>query len=263
MPRFDPNPEAPGGGRLFGFDQWIESLGRGGSPAVVLSVAVLLGLRHATDPDHLVAVSTIVATDRDRPWKRASELGLAWGLGHATTLVLLGLPIVVLDRYLPDAVQRGAEVLAGALIVALAVRLLRRWRNGFFHSHEHEHDGVVHRHLHGHADAGSSASGNHRHEHRVAHSSTQAYGVGLVHGIGGSAGVGLLLLASIQDRTEAIAALALFASATAASMALLSLGGGYLLAAPAVRRRLPSVVPGFGALAVVFGVWYALGAVAS
>ena len=237
---------------MFGLDQWVESLGRGGSPAVVLAVAVLLGLRHASDPDHLVAVSTLVAGDPDRPWRRASRLGLAWGLGHATTLVALGIPIVLFGRYLPAGLRRAAEALVGVVIVALAIRLLRRWQAGGFHVHEHEHDGVVHRHLHGHRH-----EGGHRHEHAAPRSSRAAYGVGLVHGVGGSAGVGLLLLASIGSRAEAFAALALFAAAAAGSMVVLSLGTGYLLARPAARR----LVPGFATVGLLFGVWYAVGAV--
>jgi ABC-type nickel/cobalt efflux system permease component RcnA len=238
---------------VFGLDQWVESLGRGGSPGVVLAVAFLLGLRHASDPDHLVAVSALVAGEPVRPWRRASRLGLGWGLGHATTLVGLGIPIVLFSRYLPTGLQRAAEALVGVVIVALAIRLLRRWRAGGFHVHEHEHDGVVHRHLHGHRD-----ERGHRHEHAAPRSSRAAYGVGLVHGVGGSAGVGLLLLASIGSRAEAFAALALFAAAAAVSMAALSLGAGYVLARPAARR----LVPGLATLAVLFGVWYAVGAVA-
>jgi sulfite exporter TauE/SafE len=230
---------------VFGLDQWVESLGRSGSPAVVLAVAVLLGIRHAADPDHLVAVSTLVATERDGPWRRASRLGLAWGLGHATTLVALGIPIVLFSRYLPAGLRRAAEALVGVVIVALALRLLRHWRAGQFHVHEHEHDGFVHRHLHGHGDGRA-----HRHD-------DAAYGVGLVHGVGGSAGVGLLLLASIDDRA-AFAALALFAAAAALSMSVLSLGAGYLLA----RRRFPGLVPGFATAAVLFGLWYAVGPLA-
>jgi sulfite exporter TauE/SafE len=243
---------------LLGLDQWVESLGRGGSPAVVLAVAFLLGLRHASDPDHLVAVSTLVAGEPNRPWRRASRLGLAWGLGHATTLVALGIPIVFFSHYLPAGLQRAAEGLVGLVIVALAIRLLRRWRAGGFHVHEHEHGGGVHRHLHGHR-----AGEGHRHEHVEPRSSRAAYSVGLVHGVGGSAGVGLLLLASIANRAEAFAALALFAAAAAASMAMLSLGAGYLLARPAARRRFPALVPGFATAAAVFGLWYAVGAVAA
>jgi ABC-type nickel/cobalt efflux system permease component RcnA len=235
----------------------IVALGRGGSPFVVLAVALVLGLRHATDPDHLVAVSTLVATEPKRPVRRATQLGLAWGAGHATTLIALGVPIVLADRYLPDLAQRAAEALVGLVIVGLAVRLLLRWRTGRFHAHEHRHDHVVHRHLHGHAERSE-----HEHEHVAARTGTQAFGIGLVHGIGGSAGVGLLLLASISDRTQALLALLFFAAATAVSMGVLSLGAGYLLARPPVRRRFPSFVPLFATAAAAFGVWYALGAVA-
>jgi high-affinity nickel permease len=241
---------------MFGLDQLIVALGHGGSPLVVVAVALLLGLRHAGDPDHLVAVSTLVATEPERPVRRAGRLGLAWGFGHATTLVALGVPIVLADRYLPDTVQRGAEALVGLVIVALAVRLLHRWREGRFHAHEHGHEGVVHRHLHGHGERIA-----HQHDHPAARTGPQAFAVGLVHGVGGSAGIGLLLLASIPDRTDAILALLLFAAATAVSMSVLSLGAGFLLARPPVRRRFPSLVPVLGTCAAAFGVWYALGAV--
>jgi ABC-type nickel/cobalt efflux system permease component RcnA len=245
---------------ILGLDHVIVALGRGGSPLVVLVVALLLGLRHASDPDHLVAVSTLVATEPERPVRRASRLGLAWGLGHATTLVALGVPIVLADRYVPEVAQRAAEALVGVVIVALAVRLLRRWRAGRFHAHEHRHDHVVHRHLHGHAELLALAH-EHGHEHVAPRTAAQAFGIGLVHGVGGSAAVGLLLLASIPGRSEALLALLLFAAATAVSMVVLSLGAAYLLARPAVRRRFPSLIPLFATCTAAFGVWYALGAV--
>ena len=98
----------------------------------MILVAVLLGLRHATDPDHIAAVSTLVASGRERATGAAARLGLWWGLGHAVTLVVFGIPILVAERYLPENVQRGAESAVAALIVFLAVRLLVRWRHGAF-----------------------------------------------------------------------------------------------------------------------------------
>jgi hypothetical protein len=252
-----------GGLGLLGLDQWLAGLGHGASPAVVLAVACLLGLRHASDPDHLVAVSTLVAGEHERPWRRAGRLGLAWGLGHATTLAALGIPIVLAGSYLPELLQRIAEALVGVVIVALALRLLRRWRLGGFHVHAHEHDGVVHRHVHRHAERLEPHPAAHAHAHPVPRTEAQSFGVGLVHGVGGSAGVGLLLLASIDGRGEALAALGLFAGAAAASMAVLSTGAGFALARPAVRRRLPRLVPALAVLALLFGVWYAFAAVAA
>jgi ABC-type nickel/cobalt efflux system permease component RcnA len=246
---------------MSGLDQQLADLAHGHSLAVVLAVALLLGLRHATDPDHLAAVSTLIASDPDDGARRAGRLGAAWGLGHATTLVAFGLPIVLFKSYLPDAVQRGAEAAVGVLIMALAVRLLVRWRQGRFHAHAHRHGEVRHRHLHPH-----HASADHSHAHetaaRLGRSPLQAYAIGLVHGMGGSAGVGVLLLAGIPATGAAAGALALFALAAAASMTILSSGFGYALTRePAVQRTL-AFAPAFGLVTLAFGAWYTLGALA-
>ena len=99
---------------MFGLDDQIASLGAGEAFLIVAVVAILLGLRHATDPDHLTAVSTLVAGD-GADTRGAGRLGLAWGMGHATTLFAFGLPIVLYRSYLPEAVQTGAETLIGLL----------------------------------------------------------------------------------------------------------------------------------------------------
>lgn len=236
---------------MFGLDHLIADLGRGGNPVVVLAVALLLGLRHASDPDHLVAVSTLVAGERERRAWRAARLGLAWGLGHATSLVALGIPFVLLAALLPRPVGEGAEALIGLLIMLLAVRLFLRWRTGAFHAHAHRHGKVVHRHLHPH-DGGRA----HGHAH-AARSPLQSYGIGVVHGVGGSAGVALLLLAGIRSRPEALVALGFFAGAAAVSMALLSTGFGLALGLPRVERRLGQAVPTLAAASFLFGLFYA------
>jgi len=223
---------------------------------VVLALAVLLGLRHAADPDHLVAVSTLVATDGDRPLRRATVLGLGWGLGHATSLVALGLPVVLVGFRLPDLLQTGAEVFAGLLISVLALRLLLRWQRGRFHAHTHAHGSVVHRHLHDH---GRGAAG-HGHAHVLARTPVQAAAVGLVHGVGGSAAVGILLVASIADQTRAAVALALFAFSTAIAMTALSFCFGWVLGRTSTKRKLGLAVPTLGVVSLGFGILYAAGA---
>src|SRR6266508_4472043 len=122
---------------MLGLDGRIADFSTGGSATVVVLVAVLLGLRHATDPDHIAAVTTLVASNRERAAIRAARLGVFWGLGHAITLVVFGLPVVLFERYLPDALQRSAETCVAGLIVFLAARLLIRWRSGYFHAHAH------------------------------------------------------------------------------------------------------------------------------
>lgn len=220
---------------MLGLDEKIASLGTGEAFVLVAVIAVMLGLRHATDPDHLTAVTTLIAGDHGHDHRSARSLGWIWGLGHATTLFLFGLPIVLTKSYLPEPVQRGAEAAVGVLIIGLAVRLLVRWRHGAFR------EGPGHRHDHGRTPL-------------------QAYCIGLLHGMGGSAGVGVLLLAAIPDRAEAVVAMALFAAFTAVSMAFASSTFGYALTRPPVLRRFATVAPVMGALSLTFGVWYSLGA---
>jgi hypothetical protein len=213
---------------VFGLDERIASFSDGTTLAVVIVVALALGLRHASDPDHLTAVTTLIASGKERAARSAARLGFVWGLGHATSLFVFGLPIVLYRAYLPESVQRDAETAVGVMIVVLAVRLLRRHR--------------------------------HPHARPRTRGSLQAYGIGLVHGTGGSAGVGVLLLASIPNHAFAIACLVVFSFCTAVSMAVLSSGFGLTLSRPRVRRSLARVAPVLGFASLAFGIWYALGA---
>jgi cytochrome c biogenesis protein CcdA len=252
---------------MFGLDERIAELGNGGGGLVLaLLVAVLLGLRHATDPDHLTAVSTLVLQDERHGGRRAAVLGLAWGTGHALTLLALGLPLILFGDALPAPLQQAAEVAIGVAIAALAVRLLLRWRRGYFHVHEHEHGDVRHAHPHFHEHAHGArhpVAHSHKHVDEMGRTPLAALGIGLVHGIGGSAGAGLLLISAMPGKAEAVAALFLFAGGTAVSMAIASAAFGGVLGRDRLRRRLESLVPAFGAFGLLFGVWYALGALES
>ncbi len=225
---------------------------------VILLVSLLLGLRHASDPDHLAAITTLIASEKERDRvRKAGAMGFLWGLGHGTTLVLVGLPLVLLNQYLPEAVSKVAEFAIGCIIVLLAVRLLVRWRRGFYHVHVHSHDGgEAHRHVHSHAHDES-----HGHTHPTPQRTPlSSYGVGLVHGIGGSGGLTLLLLSTISDEAQATGALLLFAAGTAVSMALLSTAFGLVIAGGPIARNFERVAPALGVLSMAFGAWYALGA---
>ena len=225
---------------------------------VILLISLLLGLRHASDPDHLAAVSTLIASEEHEGVRKATFMGLSWGLGHGTTLVLVGLPLVLLGQYLPEWIQQSAEVAIGVIIVVLALRLLVRWHRGVFHAHAHAHEsGETHRHLHSHADGFVH---EHSHNTYALRTPLSAYGVGLLHGVGGSGGLTLLLLSTISDPAEAAGALLIFAAGTAVSMALLSTAFGLAVATGPVRRNLERAAPVLGVLAAAFGVWYAAGA---
>jgi high-affinity nickel permease len=240
-------------------DGWLEGLLHGEvGVGVVLLVSLLLGLRHASDPDHLAAVTTMIASGEERHRvRKAGTMGFFWGLGHGTTLMLIGLPLILLNQYLPEIVGKIAEVAIGCIIVLLAVRLLVRWRRGFYHVHVHSHDdGEAHRHVHSHVQDES-----HGHGHRVPRRTPlSAYGVGLVHGIGGSGGLTLLLISTISDKAQATGALLLFAAGTAVSMALLSTALGLVIAGGPLARNFERVAPVLGVLSMAFGAWYALGA---
>jgi hypothetical protein len=225
---------------MFGLDDWIAGFSDGASLVVVLFVAVLLGLRHATDPDHIAAMTTLVASGRDRAARSVARLGAWWGVGHGITLVVFGIPILLAERFVPERVQQGAETAVAALVVFLALRLLVRWRHGYFDLHAHSHPDREHRH-HVRTPLG-------------------ALGIGLVHGIGGSAGVGILLLAAIPSETVAVASLLLLALFTTVSMAVVTLGFGLTLSSRPVAAASHAVVPVLGATSLVFGLWYAAAA---
>jgi High-affinity nickel-transport protein len=212
---------------MFGLDDHIAALSQGGSILIVLLVATLLGLRHATDPDHIAAVTTLLASGRDGARRRAAALGAWWGLGHALTLVLFGVPILLFEAYLPDVVQRGAETAVAAVIVYLAVRLLLRHR----HRHERGHE---------------------------VRSPFGAFGVGLIHGMGGSAGVGVLLLAAVPSTALALVSLVVLALFTAVSMTMVTTGFGATLGAR--PGALVAAAPALGVASLAFGCWYAAAA---
>jgi hypothetical protein len=224
---------------MFGLDDAIANLSASGSVLVVILVAALLGLRHATDPDHIAAVSTLVASGEERAGRAAARLGAFWGLGHALTLVLFGLPILLFQQFLPERLQQGAETAVAALIVFLAIRLLVRWRHGYFNLHAHAHE--------------------HEHHHHRVRTPLGAFGIGLVHGTGGSAGVCVLILAAIPSTAIACTALVVLALFTAVSMTIVTTGFGVTLANGAVAGAFNRIAPVIAVSSFAFGLWYALG----
>lgn len=214
-----------------------------------LGVALLLGLRHASDPDHLVAITSLVAGDDGHP-RAAARVGALWGAGHALTLLAVGLPLVLAKSELPAALERGAERAVGVVIALLALRVLAKWLRGDYRADPHTHPpSPAHRHL---RHAGRP------HVHTPARSGRRAFAIGVLHGLAGTGAVVLLLLAALPSRGEAALALALFAPASAISMAACSAAFAWALTrrrvAPAARTVL---IPALGAFSLLFGVSYA------
>jgi ABC-type nickel/cobalt efflux system permease component RcnA len=232
-------------------DSWLQSLLSGAPFLVAMAIALALGLRHASDPDHLVAVSSLVAADGGET-RAAARLGGWWGAGHAAVLIAIGLPLIFLKSAMPIWLEQAAERAVGVVIVLLALRVVVKWIRGDFRAgrHRHELDGGAHGHRHLHH------AGEPDHPHRV-RTPRQAAGIGVLHGLAGTGAVVLLLIAALPTQLEAAAALLLFAPMTAVSMTVCTTAFAWVLTrrmiAPVYRTVL---IPAFGLFGLVFGLWY-------
>jgi hypothetical protein len=207
-------------------DGWLASGLSGTGLVVVVVLAALLGLRHATDPDHLVAVTALVGGEPAAGPRRAARLGAWWGAGHATVLLTAGVPLILADAALPSWLESAAERLIGAAIVALALRMLWRW--------------------HRRAPTGAHT----RPRTRAAH---QSAAIGALHGLGGTGAIVLLLATKLPSTTDALLALTVFAPMSVLSMTLCTALYGRLLAHP----RSPQAIPALALTSLAFGAWYA------
>jgi hypothetical protein len=173
--------------------------------AQFLSMAFLgffLGMRHATDPDHVVAVTTIVS--REKRVDRAGGIGMLWGLGHTVTILLVGGAILLFDVVIPPRIGLTMEFSVAVMLVLLGVLSLVHRRNG-------------HRHT------GESTAGTKGERWFVSHrQSLRPLAIGVVHGLAGSAAVALLVLATISNAMWGVVYLAVFGIGTIAGMMLIT-----------------------------------------
>lgn len=210
-------------------DAELTALFDGSGLIVALGVAVLLGLRHASDPDHLVAVSSLLTAD-DAETRDAARLGTWWGAGHAITLLAVGLPLIALKSDLPGWLATAAERAVGFVVLALGVRVLFNWFR-------------------------RDRSGLPRSPGRRPR---EAFGIGVLHGLAGSGAVALLLIAAMPTQIEAAAALAVFAPMSVVSMTACTAGFAWVLTRPGLASVYATVlVPTLGSFALLFGFWYA------
>lgn len=252
-------------------DAWLSELFSGAPLLVTLAIAFVLGLRHASDPDHLVAVTSLIAADSGGP-RDAARLGGWWGLGHAVTLLLVGIPLILLKSELPPWLESGAERAVGVVILLLALRVIVKWVRGDYRVGAHEHRAGAHEQLGGapeHEDAHRSAPvrAPHRHlrrgpasghGHERARTPTQALALGVLHGLAGTGAVVLLLIAAVPSTGEAVGALAVFAPMSIVSMAAFTGAFAWVLSRPIVEPMYRStLIPALGVFGLLFGLWYA------
>jgi high-affinity nickel-transport protein len=204
----------------------------------IIVIGFFLGMRHATDPDHVIAVSTIVTQQRNS--KRAALIGIAWGLGHTVTIFAVGSAIILFGLVIPARMGLAMELSVGLMLI-----LLGGWNLLSFtrmvpvvatpadtvHSHPHTHGDYIHTHVHGH---GPSAHSHNPEQNPLArldrtlgkltvYQFLRPLVVGIVHGLAGSAAVALLILASIRNSSWAIAYLLVFGVGTIAGMMLITM----------------------------------------
>jgi len=247
-----------------------------------------LGMRHATDADHVIAVSTIVG--RERRIGAAAIIGTLWGMGHTATVGVVGAVVILFGVTIPHGVAQALEFGVGLMLIGLGIATLVRWLRadrraytavtqtpplalhphaprdslvGARHAHTHGHGDFVHTHRHGHghgehghAEEATPASWLDRHLGRLGlYQTLRPVLIGVVHGLAGSAAVALLALGAIRDPWWGVAYLLVFGLGTMAGMVLITM----LIAAPFAwsSGRLPRLNAGLqvasGLLSTIFG----------
>ena len=184
--------------------------------ATVAGIGLLLGLRHAFEPDHLAAVSTLATRPAAR-LRSAARLGLVWGLGHTATVGIVVLLIIVLGIQVPERFWPIAELLVAALLVLLGWVVIWRYVRGRWHLHAHSHASGPHLHLHSHSQAAG-----HEHQHGTV-DARRSLGFGIAHGLAGSGAIAALLVAAAPNTPARIAYFAAFGIGTIIGMLGVSL----------------------------------------
>jgi len=204
----------------------------------ILALGFFLGMRHATDSDHVIAVSTIVSRERDV--RHAAIVGVFWGVGHSITLFVLGVAIIVFGLVIPQRLGLGLEFCVALMLIILGAFNLRvalrsfRARSMFtgadHHEHPHRHGDYIHSHPHGHApethghreESVPPARLDRRFGGSKAYRALRPTIIGIVHGLAGSAAIALLVLPIIRDPLWAVMYLSVFGAGTIAGMMLIT-----------------------------------------
>jgi high-affinity nickel-transport protein len=237
-------------------------------PLLILSVGFALGIRHATDPDHVVAVTTIVTRQRDV--RAAALTGFLWGAGHSLTVVLIGCAVILFNLVIPPAITLGMEISVGVMLVVLGFwNVVHFWPRGGGDAapHVHRHGDYVHVHARGgtsephphHPERTPLARLDRRFDRLRVYQAARPVIVGVVHGLAGSAAVALLVVAAVSDPWWAVGYLLLFGTGTIAGMMVITVSLASTLRliggrSDATGRRLALAA---GVASIVFGLTFA------
>lgn len=223
------------------------------APSVaVLGFGFLIGLKHATEADHLAAVSTIVA-ERRSVWSSAL-IGGFWGLGHTISLFAAGVFVLLLDFQISEATERNLELGVGIMLTLLGLNVLRKLvQGGMLHFHTHEHGGHVHAHPHLHEHSQSDEAATH-HNFRF---NTRAVLIGMVHGLAGSGALMLLVIPTIDSKLIGMLYVTIFGIGSIGGMMLMSflVGLPFHLTASKFNVLNRILQAGAGCVSVILGLW--------
>jgi high-affinity nickel-transport protein len=203
--------------------------------AAILALGFFLGMRHATDADHVLAVSAMIS--RERSIRAAAPIGALWGLGHTTTVFVVGTAVILFGVVIPPRVGLSLEMAVAVMLVVLGgtnlVRLVR------------QPGAELYPHVHPHAAAPFAAAPTAR--------SLRPLFVGMVHGLAGSAAAAILVLGAVHDPLFGVLYLAVFGVGTVAGMLAITTALALSLAAAGLRfarfRRLLDGLTGMGSVA--------------
>ena len=242
----------------------------------VVGLGFFLGMRHATDADHVIAVATIVS--RQRSVGTAALIGILWGIGHTLTILVVGGAIILFSLVIPPRIGLTMEFAVALMLIllgALNLTGIMRWvtdsfaggsgREGEIHSHPHSHGDYVHSHPHGHGPPGHG----HAEDETPLAWVDRTFGrlglyqflrplvVGIVHGLAGSAALALLVLTTIRNPMWAFAYLVVFGVGTIAGMMLITAAIALPFAYTVKRfaRVNRSLVVASGLLSLGFGLF--------
>jgi sulfite exporter TauE/SafE len=210
----------------------------------VLMVGFVLGIKHAVEPDHVIAVSTIAAKSKSL-W-RSSLAGVFWGVGHTATLFIVGLVLILMKNEIPEKWALSLEFTVGIMLVYLGISSVFKSNAKKIHFHDHEHDGYVHNHFHE----------THRHEHKET-SYVKSMIIGMVHGLAGSAAMVLLTMTTVSTVWQAIVYILVFGVGTVIGMLLFTtiIGLPFVFSANNVRVN-DVLIRMTGLVSTVFGFYY-------
>lgn len=242
-----------------------EGVERSGKPfasvgaLAILGLGLVFGLKHATEVDHVVAVSTIVSEHRSL--RRAALVGGLWGAGHTLSLVVVGVVVLAFRVAIPELVSGWLEFGVALMIIGLGLHAFLRAlrRRSDIHVHQHQHDGTAHAHIHFHDNDTLHSDPVTEHSHAVTRIGIKPLLVGAMHGLAGSAALTLLVLTQIGSPVLGLLYLGVFGFGSIIGMLLMS----GLVALPFIfsARKLTGIHYGLqaaaGVLSIAFGFWYA------